>query len=163
MHTPETRPLIAGLVFVDPIPFLLHLPQVAYNFLHRTPRHANELMLWWFVGTEAGICWSLGRHFWWYRNILWRNELRDLIAEQRARVSVLIAGKDAITPAPLIYEYLRRNRALPAGTKYEEIEHATADNGVEIAFYRDFDHAQCLVSARAVEDLASKCRAYCTD
>lgn len=39
---------------LDPIPFLLHLPYVAYNFLHRPPVKANERMLMWAVGRELG-------------------------------------------------------------------------------------------------------------
>ncbi|CAG8460052.1 21283_t:CDS:2, partial [Racocetra persica] len=38
----EARKRIGGLVLIDPIIFLLHHPNVAYNFKYRIPRAANE-------------------------------------------------------------------------------------------------------------------------
>ncbi|CAG8471714.1 5899_t:CDS:2 [Racocetra fulgida] len=39
----EARKRIGGLVLIDPIIFLLHHPNVAYNFKYRIPRAANEV------------------------------------------------------------------------------------------------------------------------
>jgi len=36
------RPKVASALFVDPVSFLLHIPNVAYNFTVRKPRQANE-------------------------------------------------------------------------------------------------------------------------
>lgn len=68
----------ASIVLVDPVCFLLHLPDVAYNFLHRSPTRANEWLYWYFVSNEAGIAWYLGRSFFWFENVLWLDELRAL-------------------------------------------------------------------------------------
>ncbi|CAG8581329.1 12608_t:CDS:2, partial [Dentiscutata erythropus] len=38
----EARKRISGLVLIDPIIFLLHYPNVAYNFKYRIPQAANE-------------------------------------------------------------------------------------------------------------------------
>jgi pimeloyl-ACP methyl ester carboxylesterase len=42
LKSPLTAPLIGPVVLVDPISFLLHLPDVAYNFTARQPVRANE-------------------------------------------------------------------------------------------------------------------------
>ncbi|CAG8632794.1 8448_t:CDS:2 [Cetraspora pellucida] len=42
----EARKYIGGLILVDPIIFLLHHPNVAYNFKYRTPRAASECILY---------------------------------------------------------------------------------------------------------------------
>lgn len=67
--------MIAGLVFLDPINFLLYLPDVAYNFLYRVPTRANEWMLYAFVAREMGIAWSLWRRFFWFEGIVWKDEV----------------------------------------------------------------------------------------
>ncbi|CAG8488632.1 9312_t:CDS:2 [Diversispora eburnea] len=38
----ESRKIVGGLVMIDPIVFLLHYPNVAYNFVYRNPTAANE-------------------------------------------------------------------------------------------------------------------------
>jgi hypothetical protein len=73
LHNPATRPLIGGLIFMDPINFLLHLPDVAYNFLYRTPTTPNE-MLYSFIAKEPGIASYLFRRFCWFEGILWKDE-----------------------------------------------------------------------------------------
>ncbi|KAI0244982.1 hypothetical protein BJV78DRAFT_1287169 [Lactifluus subvellereus] len=40
---------MAATLLIDPIPFLLHYPTVAYNFVYRQPRRANEWQLWYFA------------------------------------------------------------------------------------------------------------------
>jgi hypothetical protein len=45
--TNANESIIAPVLLIDPITFLLHHPAVAYNFLYRYPRHANE----WQLGT----------------------------------------------------------------------------------------------------------------
>src|SRR6266702_2272260 len=47
-----TSPTIVAALLVDPIPFLLHHPAVAYNFVYRRPRHANEWQLWYFASRD---------------------------------------------------------------------------------------------------------------
>jgi hypothetical protein len=77
LHDPATRSVIYGLIFLDPITFLLHLPNVAYGFLYRTPKKANE-WLFSFAAREAGIAWSLWRRFFWFDGILWKDEIDTL-------------------------------------------------------------------------------------
>lgn len=37
LHSPQIRDKISSMLFIDPVSFLLHLPDVAYNFVHCLP------------------------------------------------------------------------------------------------------------------------------
>jgi hypothetical protein len=63
---------VAGTVFVDPIPFLLVFPNVAWNFVYRAPREANEWQLWYFASRDPDISRTLARHFFWSECVMFR-------------------------------------------------------------------------------------------
>jgi hypothetical protein len=46
LKSDRSAPLIGPTVCIDPVSFLLHLPDVAYNFIARRPARANEYQLW---------------------------------------------------------------------------------------------------------------------
>ncbi|KAJ6606169.1 hypothetical protein DFH09DRAFT_1017115 [Mycena vulgaris] len=98
---------VTSLVLVDPIPFLLHLPTVAYNFLYRAPgaRRANEWQLWYFASRDADVARVLGRCFFWEEGCLWRADLRRFSAGGR-RVAVVLGGGDQIVPSAAVRAYL---------------------------------------------------------
>ncbi|KAJ7144966.1 hypothetical protein C8R43DRAFT_561075 [Mycena crocata] len=99
---------VSSLVLVDPIPFLLHLPTVAHNFLYRSPgtRRANEWQLWYFASRDADVARVLGRCFFWEEGCIWREDLRRFSAEGGRRVSVVLGGGDQIVPSAAVREYL---------------------------------------------------------
>ncbi|KAF5320656.1 hypothetical protein D9758_018218 [Tetrapyrgos nigripes] len=110
---------ITSYLLIDPIPILLHLPDVAYNFLYRAPRHANEWQLWYFASRDPDIARMLGRHFFWTDNVLWKDDLIDGNASSssssfsegnsgttRKPVAIVLAGKDQIIPAHCVRKYL---------------------------------------------------------
>jgi pimeloyl-ACP methyl ester carboxylesterase len=66
---------IGPIAFIDPISFLLHLPDVAYNFIARRPARANEYQLWYFGSNDIGVAHTLARRFSWVENILWKEDL----------------------------------------------------------------------------------------
>ena len=45
--------LVGPAVFIDPVSFLLHLPDVAYNFIARRPARANEYQLFGISGVKT--------------------------------------------------------------------------------------------------------------
>lgn len=45
----HVSPRIDNMLFVDPVAFSFHDPNVAYNFLRRAPRTASEIQLQYFV------------------------------------------------------------------------------------------------------------------
>ncbi|KAF8191601.1 hypothetical protein K438DRAFT_1907036 [Mycena galopus ATCC 62051] len=99
---------VAALVLIDPIPFLLHLPTVAHNFLYRAPGRyrANEWQLWYFASRDADVARVLGRCFFWEEGCIWREDLRRFSAEGGRRVSVVLGGGDQIVPSAAVREYL---------------------------------------------------------
>jgi hypothetical protein len=121
--------LIAAVLLIDPIPFLLHYPAVAYNFVYRQPRRANEWQLWYFASRDADIARALSRHFFWYECILFREDVlgatsgggytaeaatatageQGKMVEQRRRpmpFTVSLAGRDQIVDARAVRAYL---------------------------------------------------------
>lgn len=74
--SPAVSPKISSLVLVDPVAFLLHLPDVAYNFTRRRPRkyHGNEWQMH-LVARDPMIAHTVGRRLSWREHILWRELL----------------------------------------------------------------------------------------
>ncbi|KAK3304693.1 uncharacterized protein B0T15DRAFT_568446 [Chaetomium strumarium] len=100
LHSPRTVPKIGPMLFVDPVTFLLHLPDVAYNFIYRKPTRANEHQLSYFASKDMGVAHTLSRRFYWADNILWKEDL------QNHRVAVSLAEKDLIVDTTAIGAYL---------------------------------------------------------
>ncbi|OBZ69286.1 hypothetical protein A0H81_10886 [Grifola frondosa] len=90
LRDPALSERVSAWLLVDPIPFLLHLPAVAYNFVYRPPRTANEWQLWYFASRDPDIARALARHFFWAQNILWKE---DLVGR---RVAVILSERDQI-------------------------------------------------------------------
>ncbi|THU86288.1 hypothetical protein K435DRAFT_369326 [Dendrothele bispora CBS 962.96] len=131
-HNERKTPTITSHVFIDPIPILLHLPDVAYNFLYRPPGrrrwwnwnwNANEWQLWYFASRDPDVAYELHRGFWWTENVLWKEDLvggggqssgkesdndeRSQGEEPRApRIAVILSEKDQIVPSERVWEYL---------------------------------------------------------
>ena len=56
LHDAHLSTRVAAMLFIDPIPFLLHLPNIAYNFVYRDLRIANEWELWYFASRDPARC-----------------------------------------------------------------------------------------------------------
>lgn len=126
LKDPLLSPRISSVILVDPIPFLLHLPSVAFNFVYRQPRTANEWQLWYFASRDPDIARSLARHFFWSENILWKEDLEN------RRVGVILSGRDQIVDSREVWQYL---------TGEQEPVFRWEKNGLEVLFYPDLDHA----------------------
>eukprot|EP00158_Paraphelidium_tribonemae_P003587 Partr_v1_DN26241_c0_g1_i1_m48694 putative NA len=94
--------MVSRAVFLDPVCFLLHHPDVAYNFIHRTPTDGPQLFLHFFAATELYIRWFLHRCFIWHENVLFLEDIPDDI-----KVDVILAEVDCIVPASRVAAYLR--------------------------------------------------------
>ena len=97
-HRPE---LVHGVVFIDPVVFLLCHPDVAFNFVYRQPTQLSEWAIHLFVSTELSVALTLHRHFVWTDNILWASELAS-------PTLVVLSEQDAIVPAVAVRDYLQR-------------------------------------------------------
>lgn len=129
MRDPALCARVSAWLLIDPIPFLLHLPAVAYNFVYRAPRRANEWQLWYFASRDPDVARALARHFFWAENVLWKE---DLVGKD---VAVVLSGKDQIVDAAEVRRYL-------TGEEDAEIEFAWRKDGLEVLYYPELDHSK---------------------
>lgn len=141
--------LVGPTVFVDPVSFLLHLPDVAYNFIARPPARANEYQLWYFGSKDIGVAHTLARRFSWIDNIIWKEDLGvkgEKNREEGRNVTVVLSGKDLIVDTEAVGQYLIG--ASPEVWKSgEEATRAWKHrpwigHGLEVLWYEQLDHAQ---------------------
>jgi pimeloyl-ACP methyl ester carboxylesterase len=113
---------VAHAILIDPIPILLHLHSVAYNFLYRTPHSAAEWQLWYFASRDPDVARTLHRAFFWEEGCLWGDDLVRFVCGADVSVegddddlgrtkgghnlAVVLAGKDQIVPADTVRGYL---------------------------------------------------------
>lgn len=108
LRSPSLNSKIADVVFIDPVAFLLHLPDMAYNFTRRPPQSASEHQLYYFASTDMGAAHTLARRFSWTENILWKEDLMG------RRWTIMLSEIDIIVAADAIGKYLTRPEGLIA-------------------------------------------------
>ncbi|KAH8102381.1 Alpha/Beta hydrolase protein [Cristinia sonorae] len=133
---------------VDPIPFLLHLPAVAYNFVYRRPRFANEWQLWYFASRDLDVARFLARHFFWADNILWKEDL------ERKRVGVALSERDQVVDVREVWRYL---------TEQEEMASSWKGSDLEVLFYPGLDHSQVYDTTELRRPLVKMLLDFCED
>lgn len=127
LREPELAERIAASIMVDPIPFLLHLPAVAYNFVYRMPNTANEWQLWYFASRDPDISRALARHFFWAENILFKEDVHG------HRLGVVLSGRDQIVDAKEVKDYM---------TDSAQVDFKWEKDDLTLFYYPDLDHAQ---------------------
>ncbi|KAJ5449663.1 uncharacterized protein N7458_006112 [Penicillium daleae] len=149
LKSDRSTPLIGPTVFIDPVSFLLHLPDVAYNFIARRPARANEYQLWYFGSKDIGVAHTLAKRFSWVDNIIWKEDLGIKVREKQQEgrnVTVVLSGKDLIVDAETVGQYLMGSTA--EGWTIDKETVRTWKNrpwvgyGLELLWYEQLDHAQ---------------------
>ncbi|KAH9900781.1 Alpha/Beta hydrolase protein [Cubamyces lactineus] len=135
LREPALAARVSAWLLVDPVPFLLHMPAVAYNFVYRAPRTANEWQLWYFASRDPDIARALARHFFWSQNILWKEDLEG------KEVAVVLCGKDQIVDAAEVRRYL-------TGDDDSDMQFLWKKDGLEVLFYPELDHATVFDTAQ---------------
>ncbi|KAJ3984347.1 hypothetical protein F5890DRAFT_1554150 [Lentinula detonsa] len=155
-------------LLIDPIPILLHLPAVAFNFLYRVPREANEWQLWYFASRDPDVAYTLGRCFFWAEGVLWRedfgvgvdvdmapnskrtiknpHESQPTNQTSKVQFAIILSGKDQIVPAPLVRKYLTgedevKERWLSGSNVNSDTDNDNDSNSLEVLYYPTLDHA----------------------
>nr|POF07170.1 hypothetical protein CFP56_31794 [Quercus suber] len=160
LTNPKLVRRVAATLFIDPVTILLHMPDVAYNFTVRQPKKANEWQLWFFAAKDPGVAYTLGRHFFWSENLLWREQIVEMI-DNGMRVTVSLGSRDLIVDTPAVGRYLMKHTipdpvmkqdgrgathmALDSkgGEKGEEWKNkAWQGRGLEVLWFEGLDHAQ---------------------
>lgn len=157
--------LIAATLLIDPIPFLLHHPAVAYNFVYRQPRHANERLLWYFSSREPDAARALSRYLFWFECILFREDVLGATSgggrgstssaaaggkKRPMPVTVSLAGRDQIVDARAVRAYLtgskdpgeEEEQANPVGKGRAGLPPSRWEqDGLEVLYFPELDHA----------------------
>ncbi len=129
LRDPQLSKRVSSYVLIDPIPFLLHLPAVAHNFVYRQPRTANEWQLWYFASRDPDVARALARHFFWAENILWKEDLEG------HDVAVVLSGRDQIVDAKEVWQYL-------TGEQIDAVRFRWEKDRLRVLYYPELDHAQ---------------------
>lgn len=127
LRDPDFSRRVVSSLLVDPIPFLLYLPSVAFNFVYREPRTANEWQLWYFASRDPDIARALSRHFFWTENVLWKEDLKG------SECAVVLCGRDQIVDARGVKRYLTGN---------DDNTFRWRKDQLEVLFYPELDHSQ---------------------
>ena len=126
LRDPALSPRVRATLLIDPIPFLLYLPPVAYNFVYRTPRSASEWQLWYFASRDPDIARALSRHFFWAENVLWKEDLAGKDA------AVILCGEDQIVDSAEVHRYL---------TGADDASFRWQSDRLEVLYYPTLDHS----------------------
>ncbi|CAG8501948.1 11917_t:CDS:2 [Acaulospora morrowiae] len=114
----EARKLVGGLVLVDPIVFLLHYPDVAYNFVYRNPIAANEYLTTFFASRELYTSRYFSRYFHWFQSTIFISS-RNILP---TNTYVYLSEHDNIVPSKHVHKYLNKNNV--AVRMMHELDHA---------------------------------------
>ncbi|KAH0545373.1 hypothetical protein FGG08_000514 [Glutinoglossum americanum] len=154
LHTPQIAEKIGPILLIDPVSFLLHHPDVAYNFTRRKPSRANEHQLYYFASKDMGVSHTLARRFFWSENILWKEDFR------KRRLTVSLGGKDLIVDTEAVGAYLTE-----ADKESQETgswkERAWEGEGLDLLWFRNLDHAQVFDREITRRQLVEVVRTYC--
>ena len=126
LRDPGLSARVRATLLIDPIPFLLYLPPVAYNFVYREPRSASEWQLWYFASRDPDIARALSRHFFWAENVLWKEDLAGKDA------AVILCGEDQIVDSAEVRRYL---------TGTNDVSFRWRGDGMEVLYYPTLDHS----------------------
>ena len=152
LQNPDTRPFIGPLFLIDPVAFLLHLPDVAYNFTCRKPARANEHQLYYFASMDMGVAHTLGRRFFWSENILWKPDIKDRCT------TVVLSGKDLIVDTETVGRYLAADDSNIAAKNWKDRK--WEGTGLDILWFDKLDHAQVFDSRATCEILVNVVKDY---
>ncbi|KAF2117333.1 hypothetical protein BDV96DRAFT_598247 [Lophiotrema nucula] len=147
-----TKDKIGPMVLIDPVAFMLHLPDVAYNFTARKPKGANEHQLWYFASTDMMVAHTLARHFFWSENILWKEDIRG------HDVTVSLGGRDLIVDTETVGKYLSGTDLRAEDDNWKEANFV--DHGIQMLWWPTCDHAQVFERAEGRLKLAERVRQY---
>ncbi|CAK4030543.1 Hypothetical predicted protein [Lecanosticta acicola] len=168
LSNPTLQPKISSILLIDPVTFLLHTPDVAYNFTTRKPKEANEWQLWYFASKDPGVAHTLGRHFHWAQNALWLEEELVPLVRQGLRVTVILSGRDLIVDAEAVGRHLASGASKAGrGTMSDDRSDGWKNEpwqgeGLELLWFEDTDHAQVFDSKTKRKRLLHVVARYCT-
>jgi len=101
----EHPQMVARSCFIDPVTFCSWEGDVCYNFIYKPCRTAFDLLMYYFVCSEPGVANFLQRHFVWWSNNLWYEDIPN--AQDPSKSMFVLGGRDAIVKSERVVRYLR--------------------------------------------------------
>ena len=132
--------LVSAACLIDPVCFLLIMPDILSNFLVNPPRspwkhgvaaYARDLIRIVFCSREESISHAFCRDFYWHQYTLWFDQLPQ-------RSIVVLSAEDEIVPSAALRKYLTHR-------KYRR--------QIRTIWWPSFDHAAFLGSKAAVQEV----------
>ncbi|KAF2810786.1 uncharacterized protein BDZ99DRAFT_414977 [Mytilinidion resinicola] len=159
LQNPIVAPKIGPILLIDPVTFLLHLPDVAYNFTARKPSTANEHQLYYLASKDMGVAHTLSRHFFWNENILWLEDIVD------HNVTVSLSGRDLIVNTEAVGRYLVGASSDGSASGWSDDDGGWKQEpwigeGLDVLWWPQADHAQVFDMVRARKKLVKVVKKY---
>lgn len=123
---------VAASVFIDPIVFLVELPDLAYNFLYKVPQSLFEWLCFLHVSTETGVAYFFRRRFFWYHHRL------DHRVTDTVPTLLCLSENDEIVPAKAIRQFAE-----------------THMKSVDLLWWRGLGHTYFMLSPKCHFDLVN--------
>lgn len=138
-HYPD---MVTHITLIDPVSLLLSLPDVAYKFLYRKPTKLVEWIIYIYASTEITISHTLRRNFYWYRSVLWLDDIPSSVG-----VVVAVAGNDEIINPEAVHEYSINHKIERSKLSLN------SRSNMEVLLFPKFSHGQILVDFKAQKSL----------
>lgn len=145
LRDPRISTRVRDVVFIDPIPFLLHLPDTTWNFTRRAPCTASQYQLYYFASTDIGAAHTLARRFPWADSILWKDELKG------RRWTIVLSELDIIVPVDAVGKYLTRSAEHDMSDYKKGKDWKTAEwkgNSIDVLWMTGLNHAEIFDTKR---------------
>lgn len=150
--------LCAGVVLLDPACLLLHHTKIVFNILYRQPAQAVERFMDYFIKTELFFNAHARRHFFWYVNILFLEDIDTLTKP----TMVLLSEDDEMLPIAECVDYIK---AYNQGTRLASQSHTHPPGGpVELLYLEQCEHGGFLWNSdfrdrvvASIEKIANRC------
>ena len=122
---------------------------------YRKPLRADEHQLYYFASKDMGVSHSLARRFFWFENIIWKQDLKDI------PVTVSLGGRDLIVDARTVRAYLLRDeeKACVHETGSGSEDKYWKKTGFNLLWY---DGPQVFDKTRTRAQLVRVIRTYCS-
>lgn len=133
----HTLPEVHSALLIEPIPILMHLPDVTLNFLYKVPNHTKERLLWYFSAREPDVARVLHKTLFWQETVLWRGDLFKM----PGKMHVALSGADRIVPSRKVWRYLTGRYRDPEEDEGSDGRWDSEDGKVTVTFHESVEHA----------------------
>jgi len=142
---------VAGLLFLDPICFCLHLPRLTTNFVYHRP---DPGAIAFTVRTDMMVSWTIQRAFPWTWIALFLDQIH-------VPCTVFLSEEDALVPAEKVEKYFRSQNVPVSDASTVNESFFEAEGDVKACVWRGGYHGIFTEVPELVPDIAMACKSLC--